>query len=279
MSIGSKLKELRKKQGLTQSALSNGIVTRNMLSLIENGLAKPSLGTIQAFAERLNVPIEYLISDKQSANVVSFSKMDSIKDIKILLKNGEYAKCLEEGEKLGEPDDELALILMRCSAILGEQDLKLRNIGSAYEHFEKAKKYSEMTIYGTAEEITKINRYFGLVDAIVYKKTFSDIPKTSFSLSDELAAYIAAYYNVDIGDFPLLPEHRTHIAINKIAKNGRYNDATRAYADQLRITNDKLTRYYLLRSLEECFRKMGDPKGSFESAAERRAAFEELIGS
>ena len=63
----------------------------------------------------------------------------------------------------------------------------------------------------------------------------------------------------------------------RLIKVGRYNEAKKAIFDQLKITNDKLTKYYLLRTLEDLFRKTGDFKGTFESAANRRAAYEELI--
>ena len=80
MTIGEKIKNLRKEKGMTQNELSSGIVTRNMLSLIENNSAKPSLGTTRAFAERLGVPVEYLISESDS--VASFSKMDTIRIVR-----------------------------------------------------------------------------------------------------------------------------------------------------------------------------------------------------
>ncbi|MBQ0124782.1 MAG: helix-turn-helix transcriptional regulator [Clostridiales bacterium] len=275
MTIGEKIKTLRKENKLTQNELAAGIVTRNMLSLIENDTAKPSLGTTRALAERLGVPVEYLISENMSA--ASFSKMGNVKSLKELLKNEEYAKCLAEGKKLAECDDETALIMMRCSVWLGDEALKDRKVNVAYEHYESADKYADMTIYATSEEKGKIKRFLGLTDAILFKKNFSDIPKSVFGECDELAMYIAALYDVDIGDFELLRDHKIHVAIHRLIKLGRYNDAKKALFDQLKITNDKLTKYYMLRSLEDCFRKSGDFKGTFESTSQKRAAFEALI--
>ena len=45
--IGKAIRELRKDKKLTQAQLAQGIVTRNMLSLIENGSATPSLQTLE----------------------------------------------------------------------------------------------------------------------------------------------------------------------------------------------------------------------------------------
>ena len=61
--IGKKLKEARKEQQLTQAELADGIVTRNMLSRIEHGMALPSLPVLCAFASRLNMPVGYFIDD------------------------------------------------------------------------------------------------------------------------------------------------------------------------------------------------------------------------
>lgn len=275
MTIGEKIKALRKEKGLTQSALASGIVTRNMLSLIESGSARPSLGTTKEFAERLGVPVEYLISE--SDNVASFSKMDTIRNVRSLLKSGKHAECLVEAESLGECDDETALIMMKCCLALGAEAFKARKLKAALDYFTRATDYAKKTAYATPEEIAKIRRGYLLSDAIVSKKNFSDAPRVVWSDCDEPAAYVAALYDVDIGSFELLPEHKTHLAIMRLIKVGRYNEARKALFDQLKITNDKLTKYYLLRTLEDLFRKTGDFKGTFESAASRRTAYEELV--
>ena len=275
MTIGEKIKTLRKEKGLTQSALASGIVTRNMLSLIESGSARPSLSTTREFASRLGVPVEYLISE--SDNVASFSKMDTIKSVRSLLRSGDYAVCLEKAESLGECDDETALIMMKCCLYLGTEAFKARKLSAALDYFTRATEYAEKTAYATAEEKTKIRRGYLLSDAIVSKKNFSDAPRAVYGECDEPAAYVAALYDVDIGTFELLPEHKTHLSIMRLIKVGRYNEAKKALFDQLKITSDKLTKYYLLRTLEDLFRKTGDFKGTFESAASRRAAYEELI--
>ncbi|MBQ4065931.1 MAG: helix-turn-helix transcriptional regulator [Clostridia bacterium] len=66
--LGEKLLALRREQKLTQNALADGIVTRNMLSRIENGAATPSLSVICALADRLDVPVGYLIDDRDDGN-------------------------------------------------------------------------------------------------------------------------------------------------------------------------------------------------------------------
>ena len=53
MDIGGKLKAARLEAGLSQRQLCGEIITRNMLSQIENGSAQPSMETLCQLAARL----------------------------------------------------------------------------------------------------------------------------------------------------------------------------------------------------------------------------------
>lgn len=64
MELGQKLKAARLEAGLSQRQLSDGIVTRNMLSQIENGAAHPSMDTLRQFAARLGKSISYFLEDE-----------------------------------------------------------------------------------------------------------------------------------------------------------------------------------------------------------------------
>ena len=68
MTLGEKLRAARIDAGMTQKQLSDGIVTRNMLSQIENGTATPSMKTLEALAQRLNKSISFLLEDAASPN-------------------------------------------------------------------------------------------------------------------------------------------------------------------------------------------------------------------
>ena len=61
MSLGSKMKSLRRLRGFTQATLADGIVTHGMLSRIEHDDAMPSLETLLALAERLEVSPGFLL--------------------------------------------------------------------------------------------------------------------------------------------------------------------------------------------------------------------------
>lgn len=63
MLIGSKIKLLRKQNGLTQSELCGNLINRVVLSKIENNKMSPSLEQLEYISIKLNTPIVYFIDD------------------------------------------------------------------------------------------------------------------------------------------------------------------------------------------------------------------------
>ncbi len=63
MTLGEQLRQARLEAGLSQKALCEGIVTRNMLSQIENGTARPSMATLQQLAARLGRPVSFFLGE------------------------------------------------------------------------------------------------------------------------------------------------------------------------------------------------------------------------
>ena len=53
MTLGEKLKQARLDAGLSPRQLCGDVITRNMLSQIENGSARPSMATLSYLASRL----------------------------------------------------------------------------------------------------------------------------------------------------------------------------------------------------------------------------------
>lgn len=65
--IGTRLRRARTQAALTQSQLAAGRYTKAYVSALENGLVKPSMAAMNFFAERLQIPIEQLLSDRERA--------------------------------------------------------------------------------------------------------------------------------------------------------------------------------------------------------------------
>lgn len=63
MELGQRIKQARLDAGLSQRQLCGQEITRNMLSQIENGSARPSMATLQYLAAQLKKPISYFLEE------------------------------------------------------------------------------------------------------------------------------------------------------------------------------------------------------------------------
>lgn len=63
MELGEKIRKARLEAGLSQRQLGGEEITRNMLSLIEHGTAKPSMKTLRFLAQQLGKPLSYFLED------------------------------------------------------------------------------------------------------------------------------------------------------------------------------------------------------------------------
>lgn len=64
MELGQKLLGARQEAGLSQRQLCGDVITRNMLSQIEHGTARPSMATLQYLAGRLGKPVSYFLEEE-----------------------------------------------------------------------------------------------------------------------------------------------------------------------------------------------------------------------
>ena len=63
MELGEKLRQARQEAGLSQRQLCGEYMTRNMLSLIENGTARPSMDTLRYLAGQLGKPVSFFLEE------------------------------------------------------------------------------------------------------------------------------------------------------------------------------------------------------------------------
>ena len=63
MHMGERFRSARLEAGLSQSQLCRDVVSRNMLSQIESGTAKPSLSTLEILAQRLGKPVGWFFGE------------------------------------------------------------------------------------------------------------------------------------------------------------------------------------------------------------------------
>lgn len=64
MELGVRLRQARLEAGLSQRQLCGEEITRNMLSQIENGSARPSMDTLRYLAARLGKPVSFFLEEQ-----------------------------------------------------------------------------------------------------------------------------------------------------------------------------------------------------------------------
>ena len=64
MELGARLRQARLDAGLSQRQLCGETITRNMLSQIENGNARPSMDTLRYLAAQLGKPVSYFLEEQ-----------------------------------------------------------------------------------------------------------------------------------------------------------------------------------------------------------------------
>lgn len=102
MQLGERIKQARLEAGLSQRQLCGNTITRNMLSLIESGKAKPSMDTLAFFAKTLGKPMSYFLEEE----AVLSPNQSVMEQAEQALLSGDFAQVLEIFENY-QPGDGL----------------------------------------------------------------------------------------------------------------------------------------------------------------------------
>ena len=151
MELGQKIKEARLQAGLSQRQLCGDEITRNMLSQIENGSARPSMSTLQYLSSRLGVSVSYFL-EEQAVTSPNQQLMESARNAR---SEGDSARVVALLEDYQVPDpvfDRERWFLEALSLIeLAEQALMASKPIQAAGLLEKAKQAGGNTDYYTPE--------------------------------------------------------------------------------------------------------------------------------
>lgn len=116
MELGEKLKQTRLEAGLSQRQLCGDVITRNMLSQIESGKARPSMPTLQYLAARLGKPVGYFLEE----DTVLSPNIALMEQARASFADKNYGRVLRLLEDYRQPDglfDQECGYLMALSAL------------------------------------------------------------------------------------------------------------------------------------------------------------------
>ena len=274
MTLGEKIKAIRKEKKITQSALCDGIVTRNMLSQIECGKASPSLDTLKALATRLDTSLAYLISDE--ATPFYYEKMRRIGRIKELYSQRRYDECIKEISTLSERDDEINLILTVCYFNIGKRYVLYGSLNKGQNALELAKEYANKTVYDTSAIGNLILLYLSLCKNI--KSPLLELDTKAVERNIEtLFEYELYKYIIKDYSYPFKNENlKNHILAKEKMNNRDYKGAL-----QLLIKIEENKKDYnayvffsVYSDIEACYKQLLDFENAYRYSNKRVSLME-----
>lgn len=100
MELGEKLRQARLEAGLSQRQLCGDAITRNMLSQIENGAARPSMSTLRCLAARLGKPVSWFLEEDS----LSTPNRQVMERLRSCWDAGDLAGAMKEMKEYRAPD-------------------------------------------------------------------------------------------------------------------------------------------------------------------------------
>lgn len=278
MNIGRKIKELRTKKLMTQAELAGDVITRNMLSCIENGSAQPSLGTLRHIASKLGVPVGYLLADEEEENL--YAKMSEMKDVKNAYLSGNYRICRDMCiNSQIERDDEISLIAAEASLAIAKESFAQGFLRSTAYYLDEAIGFAEETVYHTEHIRSAAALYFRYMrnvsatlssdvideEAPIAPFAFDDFSKYAIAfeaLAEENVRLVQYFLSELPEDSPYALHIRARMSMNERRFERAYEDLYAILIHPRKIEEPLM--YFVFCDLEICCKEQKDFKGAYE---------------
>lgn len=264
MELGQRLKQARLEAGLSQRQLCGDTITRNMLSQIENGSARPSMDTLRCLAARLGKPVSYFL-EEQTVTSPNQQRMAAAR-------TAEPAQALQLLADYKGPDPlfdaERFLLTALADLALAKQALRENRREYAISLLKKAAQAGAATPYYTPElERQRLLLLFE-ADPASAEQLAAALPDNSRELLLRATAALAR------DDYP----KAAAILDSADSRDSQWyflrgevfffqKDYTRA-ADHYRLSGEDSQRVYA--RLEACYKELEDYKMAYFYACKRR---------
>lgn len=265
MELGEKLRLARLEAGLSQRQLCGGELTRNMLSQIENGAARPSLDTLCLLARRLNRPVSWLLEE----TAVISPNLEVMAAARQLFDAEAYARVLEKLQEYRQPDAvfdrEYGMLLTLSLLALAQQALAEGKMPYARELLEKAEAAQTQAPYCRKEIV--LRRQTLLAQLPGQNAAFPNLDRELLLRAEaalaegnrkRAAALLEAVEETNTPRALLLRGNLRFLAEDYASAAEDLKKAEGAYPEEC------------AKLLEICFREMGDYKRAYEYARKLR---------
>lgn len=288
--IGERIKSIRQQKMMTQRELCGSIITRNMLSCIENGTANPSIKTLEYIAERLNVPAGILISEDEGN--FNLKKTSSIDNIRQAYKNGSYLICIDICKSLGETDDEISMIMSHAYLGCARSAFNEGNLKSMCDYIDEALSYTQKTMYSDECILAEASCYFRFAAGIIPTLSASATLQ-SRNWHDDYAAFNNEFcryaYALDLtksgnasSAFPTTFQNESyekHIEAVRLINSQQYSAALDIYKELIygAALFELPIMYVMLRDAELCAKNIDDYKLAYEFSTSAISVLDNML--
>ena len=276
MTLGERIRSLRRARGLTQAQVAHGAVSKNMLCLLEHGQVMPSIDTLQHIARVLDVPVGYFFDDDD--DLFFYKKKQSMPKIKSLFKGRKYEACIRELEQLGDVDDECAYLLTVCYTELGISHVKSGNLLRAQQALEKGKEYAEKTMYDTSYARMRIALYLPVANNIQAPLLEFDAEQYRRLEEELLPTDFFKYLTQDTENAYSDSRYADHMIARSLMRERRYSDAAlrlhRIEDTRSTLPYDAYLFYGVYTDLEACYKELCDFERAYRYATKRMSLLE-----
>lgn len=284
--IGARIRQLRQKKHMTQGDLCGEHISRNMLSMIENGKATPSLETLDFLAQQLNVSLSYLLADDGEAAL--FDQADHLEELTALYEKKNWQGAIDCAEMHTLSDDRVHLILSDCHMQLGVQAYQNGLFLAAKDALNRSLWYIRRTRYPTDSIQETVALYQYLLEQLLY----GDESKKLSDLSDEKqreilyrllpAAKEAGNTAPDFADVLTEKCHRDLIHALQRMHQGAWQEAKDLLLCVLpdpSVQKDTMLRLMIYRYLESCYCALRQFEQAHEYASQINALIAHMRGT
>jgi tetratricopeptide (TPR) repeat protein len=263
--VGMKLRQLRKKQKLTQSELAIGIVNRSYISQLEKGMVQPSYKLLLKFSERLKCDIHDFF-EEEDKSLLSFDIKKALSSLEYAVINDDFADAVEHLNDLEKNleslnQNDLALYYFCQGRILQRVKLQMEEAIAAYE-----KSYELFCSLQYSEERLRTSNYLTtlLINQDQLSKAFSYLNE---AYDDSIAFKASGVEKISL--------------LNNLglahAKKGEFYSAIRFLKQALAISS-KTSIYYqtgvIYMVLGLCYRRMNEYENASAAYAKALLFFE-----
>ena len=263
MELGEKLRLARLEAGLSQRELCDGEITRNMLSRIEHGAARPSMKTLSFLAARLGKPVSYFLEE----TTVSSPNQEVMTSARRLFDGKDYGGVMQALAQYRAPDEiydrERQLLEILSRLHLADEAIADGREAYALELLEAVATLGRDAAYYSRDLEQRRLLLLGRISGQTV-----ELPGLDEALSVQAASALAGGETERAAC--LLDAAQDHTTPRWNLLRGKCHMTKGEFPEAAECFLIAQKEYAVLRELEICYREMGDYKNAYLYACRQK---------